>query len=62
MTLKEVEVNLNVEDIFLRDEKREKDGNGRRADIVKYTIALDKFTLMNTTYVKQSFSDKKSVE
>ena len=38
--------------------KREKAGNGRRTEIVKHAIALDKFTLMNVTYAKQHFSEK----
>lgn len=38
--------------------KKGKNGNNRRIDIVKYAIALGKFTLMNATYAKQPFSEK----
>ena len=48
----------HVEDIFLRDEERVKCDKGRRTDIVKHAIQLDKYTLMNAGYAKQPFSEK----
>ena len=48
----------HMEDIFLRDEERVKWHKGRRTDIVKHAIQLDKYTLMNAGYAKQPFSEK----
>ena len=47
-----------MEQIFLRDEERAISNRGRGTDIVKHEITLDKYTLMNTTDVKQSFLEK----
>ena len=52
----------HVEDIFLRDEEKVKLSKDRRRDIVRYAIALNKYTIMNATYAKQPFSDNSITE
>ena len=47
-----------LETIFVRDEERFKNNNYKRTEIVKQTIHLDSFTVMNATYAKQSFTSK----
>ena len=47
-----------VEEILIRDNERVKLQKGNRSDIVRHTVLLDKYTLMNATYVKQPFSEK----
>ena len=42
----------------MRDEERVKRDKGRRIDMVRYAITLNKLTIINATYPKQSFSEK----
>ena len=47
-----------VESIYKRDDERFKNNNYKKTDIVKQTIYLDSFTMMNATYAKQPFTSK----
>ena len=47
-----------MEEIFVKYNERVKLEKGKRSDIVRYAVLLDKYTLMNATYVKQPFSEK----
>ena len=48
----------DVEAIYMRDENRALAGDFRRTDIVKQTICLDSFTMMNAAYAKHIFTSK----
>ena len=51
-----------LEIIFLRDGERFKKQNYKRKYIVKQTIYLDSFTMMNATYTKQPLTSKTIAE
>ena len=51
-----------IEEIYVREDIRVENGKGRRTNIVKHDILIDKYTLMNIGYTKQHFSEKTSSE
>ena len=51
-----------MEVIFIRDNKRMLNHEGKRTDLVKHDINLDNYTLMNAEFSKQAFSEKKISE
>ena len=48
----------DVEAVYTRDENRASNGEYRRTDVVKQSICLDSFTMMNTAYAKHLFASK----
>ena len=52
----------DIERIYLREEKRLDSNVGRRTDLTKHCVCLEKYTLTNVTYAKSPFTEKSICE